>query len=114
VSRDAGTHIITKGVDIGRTFRFLRRSKALRQVPATTTYATHNILALIPAVDGQWALEKIRPTEFRTGWAKICRLLEAYSVVQKETEVSTFPELSLAVDEKVSTPFQCHKPSRVL
>jgi len=42
----------------------------------------YNLPALIPVVDGQWTLEEIPGTKCRTGWPKICRLLESYSVEQ--------------------------------
>jgi hypothetical protein len=77
---DTNEEYITKGYGIGRTFRCFRRAKVPRLVPATTSYATYNLPALIPVVDGQWALEEIRGTKCRTGWPKICRLLESYSV----------------------------------
>jgi hypothetical protein len=97
---DTQQEYITKGFGIGRTFRFFRRSKVPRLVPATTNYATYNLPALIPAVDGQWALEEIRPTKCRTGWPKICRLLEAYSVEQEGKTQKQQPSRVLELVER--------------
>jgi len=105
---DTRQEYITKGYGIGRTFRFLRRSKVPLLIPGTTTYAMYNLPPLIPAVDGRWALEEIRPTKCRTGWAKICRLLEAYSIVEVEVSI-------IAAKSSFDTKYQQKQtPSRVL
>jgi hypothetical protein len=88
---DTRQEYITKGYGIGRTFRFLRRSKVPLLIPGTTTYATYNLPPLIPAVEGKWALGNIRPTKCRTGWAKMCRLLESYSSEEAEVSTVAFP-----------------------
>jgi hypothetical protein len=79
---DTQQEFITKGYGIGRAFRCFRRAKVPRLLPAKTSFATYGVPALIPAVNGQWTLEEIRGTKCRTGWPKICRLLEAYSIKQ--------------------------------
>ena len=88
---DTRQEYITKGYGIGRTFRFLRRSKVPLLILGTTTYATYNLPPLIPAVEGKWALGNIRPTKCRTGWAKMCRLLESYSSEEAEVSTVAFP-----------------------
>jgi hypothetical protein len=79
---DTQQDYITKGYGIGRSLRFFRKAKVPRLVPATTAYPTYGLGAVIPAADGWWTLREIQATQCRTGWSRLCRLLEAYSVEQ--------------------------------
>ncbi|KAK3370589.1 hypothetical protein B0H63DRAFT_564710, partial [Podospora didyma] len=67
---DKNQDYVTKGYGISTTNRYLRKVK----VPTLFSYYA----VRIPAADQPWTLHTIESTTCRTGWARLCRVLEAY------------------------------------
>ncbi|CAI6099522.1 unnamed protein product [Clonostachys chloroleuca] len=71
---------ITKGVGFGREFRIFRKPKVPTLAPTYDFIADEPTVIVIPGADKRWSLQLVNKTSCRTGWARFCRLIEAYSV----------------------------------
>lgn len=77
--RDVNQDFLTRGIGIGRNFRFFHRVNVLSLVP--TFDSDSKEVFTIPRAEQKWDLQKVKGTKCRATCARLSRLLEAYSVV---------------------------------
>lgn len=80
--RDIDQDFVTHGIGVGRNFRLFHRIKVPCLVPASNSGATEDFA--ISRAAQKWGLKHVKGTKCRAGWARVCRLLEAYDVVNDE------------------------------
>ncbi|KAF1828555.1 hypothetical protein BDW02DRAFT_574780 [Decorospora gaudefroyi] len=84
--QDRDQDYVTKGFGIGLSHRYLRRVR----VPNLFNYYAIRI----PEAGELWTLHSVKSTSCRTGWARLCRLLEAYKLPMQSKTSKLPPWLS--------------------
>ncbi len=77
--QDVDQDFFTPGIGIGRNFRLFHHVNVLSLV--STFDSDSKQVFTIPRARRKWDLQKVKGTKCRAAWARLCRLLEAYSVV---------------------------------
>lgn len=75
---DINEEYISRGIGLGRNFRLFHRVTVPNLAPVSD-WSDLVTFTIIKARES-WALDLVRQTKCRTGWARVCKLLDAYGV----------------------------------
>jgi len=95
--QDVNRDYISKGIGVTRKLRFFKRPKVPALAPSYHVEMEGAPL-LLPDVHKRWIFHAMKGTSCRTGWAKMCRLVEAYHVPSNEGDGDTRIKISMRGD----------------